>query len=138
MLRLIVTPPLWLSLLLLAGPASSAPRDSVPKLDVEASCREAQDYGASDNKNLAYQGCIQDEKQAREQLVQRWSHFKPTDRQNCVATSAALLPSYVEILTCLEMNENVIGLGKQDHIAPPPAPTSPPATPSATPKEGGI
>jgi hypothetical protein len=76
--------------------------DKVPKLDVAESCREAQAI-AGEDKNLTYKGCMHDEKNAQAQLVQRWTKFKAVDRQNCLAQGVAPLPSYVEILTCLEM-----------------------------------
>jgi hypothetical protein len=91
-------PSLFLALL---APAA-ARTDGVPTLNFEQSCREAQALGG-DDRNLAYRGCMQDEKDAREQLAQKWSHFKPGDRRDCVAQGADPVPSYVEILTCLEM-----------------------------------
>lgn len=86
------------------GFSASAPAagDKVPKLDVAQSCREAQAI-AGEDKNLTYKGCMHDERNAEAQLAQRWSKFKPVDRQNCLAQGMAPLPSYVEILTCLEM-----------------------------------
>jgi hypothetical protein len=87
--------------LALAATAAAA-GDKVPKLDVAESCREAQAI-AGEDKNLTYKGCMHDERNAEAQLAQRWTRFKPVDRQNCLAQGIAPLPSYVEILTCLEM-----------------------------------
>jgi hypothetical protein len=88
----------------LLGPASARPDNSggVPKLDVSQSCREAQAIGG-DDRNLAYKGCMQDEKDAQDQLTQKWSKFKPEDRRNCLEQGVSPMPSYVEILTCIEM-----------------------------------
>lgn len=86
----------------LAGAGGADSGDRVPKLDVAQSCREAQAI-AGEDKDLTYKGCMHDEKNAEAQLAQRWRKFKATDRQNCLAQGMAPLPSYVEILTCLEM-----------------------------------
>jgi hypothetical protein len=83
--------------------ALSAPA-KLPRLDVESSCREAQ--SASDEiAGTTYKSCMQDETQARDELSRRWSQFKAVNRENCLASSTVPVPSYVEVLTCLEMND---------------------------------
>jgi hypothetical protein len=105
------------------GPAR-ADQDQVPNFDVAKSCREAQDIGG-DSERLAYKGCMQDESEARKQLVQNWSRFKVTDRRNCVAQGAFPMPSYVEILTCIEMYDggSILNKGQAAPLLPPPQPT---------------
>jgi hypothetical protein len=103
--------------------------DKVPKLDVAQSCREAQAI-AGEDKDLTYKGCMHDERNAEAQLAQRWSKFKAVDRQNCLAQGVAPLPSYVEILTCLEMYDDANTLyraGASVGVGVPPveAPTTP-------------
>ena len=93
-----------LTLTLLFGLVSQASADNVPKLDVARSCREAQTYSGEDNK-LAYKGCMQDENEAYAQLQKNWSHYKPENRSSCIAQGISPMPSYVEILTCIEMYE---------------------------------
>jgi hypothetical protein len=88
----------------------------VPVFDVAPSCQEARAF-AGDNKNLAYQGCMKDENDARAELVRKWTHFKPQDRSDCVAQGAAPMPSYVEILTCLEMSDEAGALYNPDGSA---------------------
>ena len=80
----------------------------VPPLDVKQSCSDAQKFSTGDDKNMAYKGCMQDEMSAKDQLAKRWSSFKAKDRQNCVEQSRAPSPSYVEVLTCLEMNTEAL------------------------------
>jgi len=82
---------------------AAARADQVPNLDVEKSCREAKDFGATTDPQQTYKNCMLDEKEAKDQLVQKWSQFKPADRRSC--GPAAPSPSYVEMLTCLEMNQ---------------------------------
>jgi hypothetical protein len=83
----------------------------VPKLNVEESCREAQEFGGDDNK-LAFKGCMQDENDAFKQLQLNWLRFKPENRSNCLAQGISPMPSYVEILTCIEMYDSAGMLNK--------------------------
>jgi hypothetical protein len=131
---------IWFALLNLFLPASAL-TDGVPKLDFKKSCREAQAIGG-DDKNLAYRGCIQDENDAHEQLARKWTHFKLEDRRDCIAQGASPMPSYVEILTCLEMYDQASTLNNA-LAAPPramgkavPPPDSPPPPKSPAPADG--
>ena len=103
---------IWIALLAPPDPASAKP-DGVPRFDVARSCKDAQAY-VGDDKNLAYRGCMKDENDARAQLVQKWTHFKPGDRKDCVSQGAAPVPSYVELLTCLEMSDEAEALYNSD------------------------
>jgi hypothetical protein len=103
---------IWIALLALPDLASAKP-DGVPHFDVSRSCKEAQAY-TGDDKNLAYRGCMKDENDARAELARKWAHFKPGDRKDCVAQGAAPVPSYVELLTCLEMSDEAEALYKPD------------------------
>ena len=96
-----------------SGPADARPRRAsdgggVPNLDVKGSCRDAQKFSSGDDKNLAYKGCMQDETNAKTELSKRWSSFRAKDRSDCVEQSRAPSPSYVEVLTCLEMDTDAI------------------------------
>lgn len=75
----------------------------VPTLDVKGSCSDAQKFSSGVDKNMAYKGCMQDELNAKAELGKRWPEFKPKDRINCVEQARFPSPSYVEVLTCLEM-----------------------------------
>lgn len=114
------------SLLVLISAAQAAGGGGVPKLDVAHSCREAQAF-AGDNNKLAYQGCMQDENDALKTLQQNWSRFKPENRSTCLAQGLAPMPSYVEILTCIEMYDGA-GMLRPAQSQPPavsPAPAAP-------------
>lgn len=128
MLRLSAAP-IWFSLFALMSPALAL-TDSVPKLDVAQSCREAQNFGGEDN-NLAYKGCMQDEQDALKQLRQKWSSFKAEDRRTCIAQGISPMPSYVEILTCIEMYDDASVLYKPGSASG--ASKSAPASPAAAP-----
>lgn len=72
--------------------------DNVPKFDV---ARECQSEGGS---NTVLEVCAEDEGKAREQLQRQWIQFRAVDKNACIReTSADGTPSYVELLTCLEM-----------------------------------
>jgi hypothetical protein len=76
--------------------------DTVPKFNVERTCRPAAVAAVLPGRDGA--ACQRDENDARTKLEQEWSQYSPAQRANC--TSFAALdhaPSYVELLTCLEM-----------------------------------
>ena len=97
-----------------AGAEARVRRDSsggggLPELDVKSSCSDAQKFSnAGDNKKSAYKGCMQDETNAKNELAKRWTSFNSKDRQNCVEQSRDPSPSYVEVLTCLEMGSDAM------------------------------
>ncbi|MGH6856704.1 MAG: hypothetical protein ACRECP_03425 [Methylocella sp.] len=103
---------IWMAFLVLPDMAS-AEQDGVPRFAVARSCQEAQAY-TGDDKNLAYRGCLKDENDARAELARKWAHFKLGDRKDCVAQGARPVPSYVELLTCLEMSDEAEALYKPD------------------------
>ena len=80
----------------------------VPDLNVKGSCADAQKFSSGVDKNNAYKGCMQDEMAAKDQLAKRWSQFKPKDRSDCVEQAREPSPSYVEVLTCLEMDSDAM------------------------------
>jgi hypothetical protein len=113
--------------------SASAAGEKLPKLDVAQSCREAQAI-AGEDANLTYKGCMHDEKNAEARLQQRWMKFKAVDRQNCLAQGMAPLPSYVEILTCLEMYDDASALYRAG--SGPSVPAVEATTPSAPSTDG--
>jgi hypothetical protein len=81
---------------------------SVPPLNVKQSCKDAQKFSSGDANDATFKGCMQDENNAKDQLAKRWSSFKPKDRQDCVEQGRDPSPSYVEVLTCLEMDSDAM------------------------------
>jgi hypothetical protein len=81
----------------------------VPTVNIEATCRAASvvtvsllgSTGAND-----FQVCMDGEKRARETIIKDWSSFADSDRVGCIQPSV-YLPSYIEWLTCMEMNKAV-------------------------------
>jgi hypothetical protein len=73
--------------------------DAVPKLDVRPSCRAASlvPFGNLDS-------CLKQEQAAQQALSGSWSKFASGDRATCTQQSSlGGLPSYVSLLTCLQM-----------------------------------
>ena len=79
--------------------------DSVPKFDVERTCRGAAAAGVPGRDSAS---CQRDEQDARSQLEKVWDQYSTAERSECdglVTTGGA--PSYVELLTCLDMAKQV-------------------------------
>jgi len=79
-----------------------------PELDVRPSCRTADRVsvaGAGAGKALSdIQACLDDERTARAGLFKNWASFRPADRMQCAGMNrTGGPPSYVELLTCLEV-----------------------------------
>jgi hypothetical protein len=75
--------------------------DEVPEFDINRNCK-AETSGAG-IEGPAH--CTQDETDARNQLVKRWSSYSASQKKECVGESViGGEKSYVELLTCLEMS----------------------------------
>jgi hypothetical protein len=89
--------------IILAAPFVIAVADTPPKFDVEKTCRAsfAADTGA-DKQRIP--SCVADEKTAGDTITKNWATYPARDRDHCerLATLGGA-PSYVEMLTCLEI-----------------------------------
>jgi len=90
----------------LANAPLTARADVVPKFDVEKSCKaEIADTGGV-GETLA--SCMNDEEQARKELTEHWGQYANVDKRACIGeTTSAGMPSYVELVTCLEMASDI-------------------------------
>jgi hypothetical protein len=75
--------------------------DTAPSFDVRSICNHAIDPTVETSS-----GCAIDESAARGELVKTWTQYPSRERENCVS-SVTELPSYVELLTCLQMARDV-------------------------------
>ena len=76
--------------------------DAMPKFDI---ARECQFEGGT---KAMQERCAADENQARNQLQTEWAQFAPGSKAQCYEeTNTDSTPSYVEFLTCLEMERDV-------------------------------
>lgn len=90
--------------------AAVSPADAVPTVDIQKTCRNAADVtsrlmGGGSIQN-DFDTCLSSEQTAREQIVKDWATYSPSEKARCVR-STVYLPSYVEWLTCLEMERDV-------------------------------
>jgi hypothetical protein len=86
----------------------------VPTVDIAITCRTSEKaliaiFGTETQQT--FESCMTSENTAREQIVKNWQTFLAAGRQRCVNTTG-YMPSYVEWLTCLEMEQQVNELRK--------------------------
>jgi len=91
--------------MVLVGSLVVSVADRLPAFDVSRSCKldVAATTGLSVDQSL--KNCVNDENRARQQLVSQWSKFSASSRSQCLPLeSIGGTPSYVSLLTCLQMN----------------------------------
>ena len=105
---------------LLLGSQVVLAADRVPQFNTSLSCRSAGASSvmgpASGTRNEA--SCEQDERDARDKLEQEWTTFAVAERERCtrIATLGGS-PSYVELLTCLEIAKAAKDLPPADRMS---------------------
>jgi hypothetical protein len=112
--------------------------NAVPAFDPKRSCEGTEVAAVNPGRNL--ESCVRAEETARDQLKTSWSEFLVADRAECVsAGKIGGPPSYIELLTCLEIARDVrrvrktspetTGAGgandsREDDVRSPPPPAS--------------
>jgi len=89
--------------------------DKVPELKVEPSCKAAiaATVGTGARNENA---CMQDEKAAKATLRKEWGQFSAAQKGHCIRLlNAGGSPSYVELLTCVEMGKAVKDMNAQQN-----------------------
>jgi hypothetical protein len=92
--------------------------DDVPRFNLEPVCHGIARQGGLDlepNQSVRqdFESCIKSEMAIRDQLAKQWSTFKASDKANCIGESnAGGLPSYTDLLTCLQMARDASKLNK--------------------------
>jgi hypothetical protein len=110
--------------------------DEIPTLDVQPVCRgiaAQMTAPAAGKKGKAetFQRCTKSEQGAREQLKNIWLAFSTADKDHCIALAkTGGLPSYTELITCLEMVRDVRAL-RSTPASPSAADATKPASSSA-------
>lgn len=85
---------------------SAGAADEPPKLDVESTCKSSATAGV--NGTASEEGCLRSEYAARDGAAKRWGDFTPAAKRQCEKQfEAGGYPSYVELLTCLELASGV-------------------------------
>lgn len=89
--------------------------DKVPEFDIMPSCRAAAAAAISQNRNA--ETCRADEMKARGTLEQTWSSFDAEQKRHCISLGhSGGSPSYVELLTCLELAQQAAKLPTGDRL----------------------
>jgi hypothetical protein len=91
--------------LVLAGSMVVLAADKVPQVNVDQTCRAAATTGVRPGTaNQDDSACQRDEQDAHNKLEQNWDQFTGDERSHCQRLSRlGGPPSYVELLTCLEL-----------------------------------
>jgi len=79
--------------------------DRIPSFDIARSCKL--DVAATSGLSVdpSVKSCVKDENTARQQLAGQWSKFSASMKAQCIPLeSVGGTPSYVSLLTCLQMN----------------------------------
>lgn len=101
--------------IVLAGSHVVLAANRMPEFDPGPSCRAA--TAASAMVNRTEDVCKRDETDARGKLQEQWGQFAAGHKARCVGLSkAGGAPSYVELLTCLEMAKAADNLPAQDRL----------------------
>ena len=87
--------------------------DALPKLNVVPSCMAAASYAGLLGRDEA--ACVRDENDALDALKTNWSQYSSSDKSDCVGTvETGGPPSYVELLSWLEMMKDVAAIHKSE------------------------
>jgi hypothetical protein len=88
--------------------------DRPPQLDLEPSCRAAERTGLNGRSREA---CMNEENTARATLNDKWKDFTAAQQARCGSlVRMGGPPSYVELLTCLEMAEQAQKIPPGDRL----------------------
>jgi hypothetical protein len=91
--------------------------DSVPKLNVRPSCESAAAGAVVAGRDT--EACLQDERGAQDEIIQKWSKHAPTDKAQCVGMVNTGGPaSYVELLSCLDIMKDSREIRKNEVAEP--------------------
>ena len=122
---------LALAALLLAAPAAVA-AETVPTLNTAHTCKGASLDGLSTRnarlqnaeRQSDYDRCMTSENAARSTLARDWQSFPAADRSQCTRTAQmGVSESYVQLLTCLELERDARNLPKDSMRNPVTGPT---------------
>jgi len=107
--------------------SESAWTSPLPTFDLQATCRRAA-LLISGSEKSRYRACLSSETDARKEMTKTWSTFKSGAQVMCARTTRiGGSASYVELLTCLQLDqqgaaaslENKKALTLQQRVHPP-------------------
>jgi len=93
---------MFFSAMMVTAPLLIGVADRVPTFDVNPTCGTAETRTATGEPGADV--CRKSEQAARDDLAKAWDQFPAADRTRCVQLATMTqMPSYVQVLTCLEM-----------------------------------
>jgi len=102
---------MWSALLLAATAQAARAQDGVPNYNVKPECTFTQSAILAPENQTE---CMKEEHAARAKLQQNWTKYPSADRSECAAeSSTGGSPSYVDLLTCLEMTADARALQRK-------------------------
>jgi hypothetical protein len=98
--------PISISMIVVSSQLVVAVADGVPAFDISRSCRLDLAATAGLTVDQSSKTCIGDENRARQRLVRQWSKYSASSKAQCIPQeSIGGTPSYVSLMTCLEMGQ---------------------------------
>jgi hypothetical protein len=98
--------------------ASIAASDGPPKLKLGQSCDAAARGAITAGRDK--EACMADERAAQDQVAKTWSKYATADKTDCIGMNrTGGPPSYVELLTCLEIMRDAKTIRKDQLLAEP-------------------
>jgi hypothetical protein len=98
--------PISISMIIVSSQLIVTVADGVPKFDIARSCKLDLAATAGLTVDQSTKSCVDDEQKARQQLASQWSKFPGPSRVSCTGQeSIGGTPSYVSLLTCLQMGQ---------------------------------
>ena len=79
--------------------------DQVPAFDIARSCKLDMAATAGLSVDQSSKNCVNDENRAQRRLLSQWSKFSASSKAQCIPQeSIGGTPSYVSLLSCLQVN----------------------------------
>ena len=93
--------------------------DGVPTIDMQKTCKAAAVVTAGPSAQTDINICVSSEQKARDQLVKDCAQYAAADKTRCVQSGPRVyLPSYIEWLTCLEIETAVKRMRQEQKSQP--------------------
>ena len=98
--------PISISMIVVSSQLVVAVADGIPAFDISRSCRLDLAATAGLTVDQTSKACIGDETRARQRLMSQWSKYSAASKATCIPQeSIGGTPSYVSLMTCLEMGQ---------------------------------
>jgi hypothetical protein len=98
--------PISISMIVVSSQLVVAVADRIPTFDISRSCRLDLAATAGLTVDQTSKTCIGDETRARQRLARHWSKYSASSKAQCIPQeSIGGTPSYVSLMTCLEMGQ---------------------------------